>query len=542
MNINLDFTPIQVFFSLPPDIMFWKFLLYFGWMILDVLFLAGFLQIWLIRKQTKYAQGIKYIYLAIDIPRGNEQTPKAVENIFTYFSGIHGSSNYIDKWIDGKFQLGLSLEIVSIEGYTQFIIRTPEKFRDLVESAIYSQYPNAEISEIDDYTNSVPNKYPDDEYDVWGSEFVHAQNDMLPIKTYEEFEDKSGDKETYFKDPMASLIDLCGSLGPGEQLWYQIILLPIGFDWMDKGDRLVDKILERKPAYKKSWVVKFVEWMGEMSENVIEIWKDVDRSEKDNGSEGLSMMNLTPKQKKQVEAIHKKTSKLAFETKVRVVYAAKKQSFNGSKVGNGFVGYMKQFVALDLNNLKPDVNHTMTKAEYFNQGREIVRKKNNIINNYIDRSVDSGRNPGILNIEELATLWHFPVEGSIQSSMLQKAQGRKAEAPSTLPMFDAGYEERGSELFNSDLIKEKNESVFDSENENGKILSNNNSMESNDFQGQNNNENKQSIDNVEEDIFSDREIANANNLNKNNLDNNLNEESIGGAEKKGAPPADLPFG
>lgn len=441
MNILIDLTPIQDFLALPADLMIWRLFIYFGWMILAVLFIYGVLQIWLMRKRGQWMSNVSYTLLAIDIPRGNEQTPKAVENIFTYLSGAHGSVNFFEKWFEGKVQLSFSLEIVSIEGYTQFVIRTPERFRNLVESAVYSQYPDAEISEIDDYTEDVPHKFPDDEYDLWGSEYIHAQNHMLPIKVYSKFEHLLGPSETQFKDPSASLMDLFSSLGPGEQLWYQIILVPIGFDWMEEGDEVVDLILQKKKIGKKSLFMQFLEWIGDLSEIFYAIWGDIEKKDEEVKESGLSMMELTPKQKHQVEGVHEKVSKLGFEVKVRSVYIAKKEDMNKTKVANGFVGYMKQFAALDLNNLKPDVKYTMTKAEYFRKNQRIIRKKNNIIYNYINRDPDAGRKPGILNIEELATLWHFPIEASVQSPLLQKAPGRKAEAPSSLPQeIEAGIE------------------------------------------------------------------------------------------------------
>ncbi|MCF7820654.1 MAG: hypothetical protein K9M44_04275 [Candidatus Pacebacteria bacterium] len=545
MDINLNLIPIQNFLALAPDEMFWTFFFYFGWMILVAMFLAGVIQIWLIRKQTIYGSKVKYIFLAIDIPRGNEQTPKAVENIFTYFSGAHGSINFIDKWFEGKFQLSISLEIVSIEGYTQFIIRTPERFRNLVESAIYSHYPDAEISQIDDYTTDIPTKYPNDEYDVWGSEFIHANNDMLPIKTYPDFEHQMGPSETQFKDPMASLMDLCSSLGPGEQLWHQIILVPIGFDWMGKGDEVVDDILQKKKAHKKGLDTRLIEWLGELSEVFFSIWQDVERKEEREEDTSLSMMELTPKQKKQVEGVHRKTSKLAFETKIRTVYVFKKESANTSKVANGFIGYMKQFAALDLNNLKPDANYTMTKAEYFNQGKRIIRKKNNIINNYISRGATEGRNPGILNIEELATLWHFPVEDSVQSPLLQKAPGRKAEAPSSLPLSSITEEEQENDFFkqeveNRDESDLKEEKASSSDSDFGGYADLNGGSADQDME-EFEQENEEDIySNDEDNIFKSKVEKSASNSDTDNKQANSNKEESK-AEKAGAPPSNLPF-
>jgi hypothetical protein len=107
---------------------------------------------------------------------------------------------------------------------------------------------------------------------------------------------------------------------------------------------------------------------------------------------------------------------------------------NKAKVANGIVGYMKQFAALDLNNLKPDIKRTFTKTVYFLQEPRLIVKKNNIFHAYTLRSDNRGINAGIYNIEELATIWHFPVEANVKASMVQKAPGRKADAPSSLPL------------------------------------------------------------------------------------------------------------
>ena len=89
-------------------------------------------------------------------------------------------------------------------------------------------------------------------------------------------------------------------------------------------------------------------WSGEPAEQT---------PEKD---DSLRMMNLKPKEKKQIEAIQEKASKLGFNCKMRMIYVAKKDVINKPKCINGFVGYIKQFIDLDLNNLKPDMDKTAT--------------------------------------------------------------------------------------------------------------------------------------------------------------------------------------
>ncbi len=163
MDIVIDLSRIENFFALPPGKMLWVFVGNFGWMIIAVLFIYGVLQLYLFYIRGKWASGHKYILLAIDIPKDNEQTPKAVENMFTYLGGAHGTQNFFETWFEGEFQKSFSYEIVSLEGYTQFLIRTPSEYRNLIESSVYSQYPDAEISEVDlaDIANYILNEYED---------------------------------------------------------------------------------------------------------------------------------------------------------------------------------------------------------------------------------------------------------------------------------------------------------------------------------------------------------------------------------------------
>ena len=439
MDIVIDISRLEYFFNLPAEQMLWVFFSNVGWLILAAVFLYGVREAYLMYIRLEWEKTHKNILLAIDIPRGNEQTPKAVENMFTYLAGAHGSINFFEKWFEGKFQKSFSYEVVSLEGYTQFLIRTPLEFRNLVESSVYSQYPDAEIAEVDDYVEALPAVLPDEEYDLWGTEFQQKDHWAFPIKVYSEFEHMIGPSEMQFKDPMASLMDLCSSLRQGEQLWFQIIVIPIGFDWIKECEKAVDKILGRKGKSKPGVISKLVEWMGEASELIYSIWGDIEGKEKADSGE-KKMLELTPLEKRKAEAAHHKSTLIAFEAKIRMVYVARRDVINKGKVANGIVGYMKQFASPDLNNLKPDLDLTMTKAQYFFQNYRVEEKKKKIYQAYIRRSDNRGLRPGLFNIEELATLWHFPMEAGVKSSLVQKAPGRKADAPSALPLEELPLE------------------------------------------------------------------------------------------------------
>ena len=461
MEIFLDISPFQRFFNLEAGEMVWRFFANFAWPFLGLIFVIGVRDLYLYWLRGKWSENHKYILLAIDIPRGNEQSPKAVENMFTYLGGAHGTQSFFEKWFEGVYQKSFSFEIVSIDGYTQFIIRTPIEFRNLIESAVYSQYPDAEISEVEDYVNNVPHKVPDEEYDFWGTEFVQGASDVYPIKCYEEFEHQMGPSEMQFKDPMASLMDLCGSLRKGEQFWFQMIIIPTGFEWIKRSEKEMNKLLDRKPKVKDDLFVQGLGLLGEVSESIYPIWGEVEPSKKKE-EKAKTMMDLSPAEKEKVEAIQKKAAKLGFETKIRVIYMSRKEVMNRAKVVSGFVGYIKQFMSLNLNNLKPELKRVGTKVAYFNKKNRLNKKKKTILSAYIDRSDSVGAQTGVFNIEELATLWHFPVEFMAKFSMLQKAPGRKADAPASLPLDDESSETSGQ--FLNFVSEDKSQSNFIDEN------------------------------------------------------------------------------
>jgi len=450
MNIVINTAGFYSFFNESSRQMFWDIFSNFGWLILALFFLRGMLDVYLLYIRTKWSKSHKTVLLAIDIPRGNEQNPKAVENIFSYLSGAHGSINFFEKWFEGQYQKSFSFEIVSLEGYTQFLIKSPLEFRNLVESAIYSQYPDAEISVVDDYTKMVPANLPNEEYDIWGTEFIQAAPWVYPIKLYSEFEHQTGPLETQFKDPMASLMDLYGSLRQGEFLWFQMIVLPTGFDWLKEVAKETDKLFGRKAKSKPDLTDHFVEAMGKASEAIYPLWGDIeDTAAKEDKPK--TMMDLTPIEKRKVEGVQIKGSKLSLEAKIRLIYVARRDVINRAKAANGMVGYMKQFASLDLNNMMPDVKKTMTKAQYFFTKYRLGIKKRRIFQAYVNRSEVTGDKLGIYNIEELATLWHFPIEANVKAAMIQKAPGRKADAPASLPLVETSGRDELPDIF-QDLV------------------------------------------------------------------------------------------
>ncbi len=401
-----------------------------GWIIVLFVLLQGFWLLWVQSRQEKYGASLDFTVLAVDIPRNNEQTPKAAEQLFTHMSGAHSGTDNIEKYWHGKFTPSFSFEIISIDGYVQYLIHTPKKFRDLVESSIYSQYPEAEIAEVQDYADKVPKQYPDAEWDCFGTEFVLKKNEAYPIRTFTDFEDKAAEEMT-FKDPMSAILEVMGSLKFGEQLWFQIRVTPTDDSWQKKGQDVVDKILGKKKIVHKSAVDHALEvplhLLGEIKNQVMGgEHADAKKSDK---AETPKMTQLSPGERKVLEKIEEKLAKIGFMCKLRLVYVGKRNVFNKGRISQ-FKGALSQFTSINMNSFK-GYGPVTPKGDYPWQRLSENALKTAILRNYRNRS-SKGASSFALNIEELATLYHFPML-TVKAPLVKKTEAKRAEPPSALP-------------------------------------------------------------------------------------------------------------
>ena len=429
-GFSIDLSFWQWFFSLPSLEAAKVLFALGGWTILFyILFKAG-VELWVeYRQKTKYMAKWQWVLLAVDVPALFIQTPKAVEQIFAHLSGAQVSCNIPEKFWRGKKQKWFSFEIISIEGYIQFLVRTEVEYRDLVEAAIYAQYTEAEITEVEEYVDSIPDRYPTAEYDIFGVEFQLAQNEAFPIRTYPSFEYKMGKDASVLSDPMAALLENFTRIGQGEDLWMHLLIEPTGNAWKEKGIAVVKEMMGQKAEHKASIASTLLSFpQGLMSELMSAI---AGPSEGDAPEEKKERKELTPGMRGTVEAIEEKIAKLGFKSKLRVLYAARKDVYNPSRCIDGFIGAVNQFHIMNRNALVP---YAITLSKYDKTQRKTLRLKNTFVKTFKKRKMRWKKSNGyVLNIEELATVWHFPLP-FVKTPLLQKSGYKRAEPPSGLPV------------------------------------------------------------------------------------------------------------
>ncbi len=143
------------------------------WFVLPLIGLLILWEAWLLHLHWKWVTHIKWKILEIKVPKNILKTPKAMEQIFAaaHAPYTYGISPYRKYWL-GQEEYWMIFELIAKAGETHFYLRVPAEFRNMMESAIYAAYPEAEITEADDYLDEMPHILPNETFDVNGLEEV----------------------------------------------------------------------------------------------------------------------------------------------------------------------------------------------------------------------------------------------------------------------------------------------------------------------------------------------------------------------------------
>ncbi len=393
--------------------------------------------LWLTYIQSVFLKSLKWTLLEIKPPKEVFKSPAAMELVLNaLYAGAQGG-DWVTKYWKGEVSLWHSLEIISIDGQVRFFVRTPEKFKKMIEAQVYAQYPQAEVFEVEDYTKNVPSYNKDESFNIWACNFILSKDDIYPIKSYVDYGlDRSVGalEEEQRIDPITPMIEFLGSLNIGEQVWFQIIIRP-------DTKRFSTKDKEGKEEKGKDWKAKAQEVIKELNDKL---------KEKDKEGKVTAVLKPTKAQQGTIEAIERHAAKFGFDAHIRALYIAKKEAFNAATRAPSLIGSLRQYASSDLNGFKPD---KATKIDFPWQdlfGTKIVKMKKDFLDDYKNRSFfyggfkfsklkkyfthpnKSGGKPFILSTEELATIFHLPGRVA-ETPTFTRIESKKAEPPANLP-------------------------------------------------------------------------------------------------------------
>ncbi len=413
-----------------------EFILTLWWIPIAIAIIWVARNIWLIFKIADYIEAIEWVTLEVRIPKDNLKTIKAMEQVF---ASLHGTYSYgikrWDRYFKGKVEDWMSLEIAGFSHGVHFYIRCPTKYRKLVETAFFSQYPDAEIEEAEDYTGLLPANLPNNDFDIFGTDFVLARDNAYPIKTYPAFEHPVVEEQSL--DPIATIAEVMSNLKNNELIWLQLLVRPTGNEWTKTAKALIDRLTGKgKGGGFFDSIIEFVRNLL-MAPLELPVWGGGDKPV-------APAERLTPGKQDIIKAIEAKLGKLHFEALLRFIYIDKKDEFTDENI-TAVMGSIRQFAALEMNSFRPNLK-TMTipraVGKLFRKER-LSRRKQLLYWHYLNRDMPQlspFRFPlkfqaSIFCTEELATVYHPPLS-VVTPTKLKVLESRKGGAPVNLPVIE----------------------------------------------------------------------------------------------------------
>jgi hypothetical protein len=223
------------------------------------------------------------------------------------------------------------------------------------------------------------------------------KDSIFPIKTFRSFE----------VDPLAAITGAISELNRGEKAWIQIVIRPVSNYWQDRSKEYITAIREGRDLNKGG----FLKFLGSI---VSGMGKTLSQNSS-NVKEQKEVVKLLPGQEEELAEIENKMLKVGFEFKIRVVTKAETQ-LRSEQILRDVVASFKQFTTAHLNNF---IHVPPEKT-----GKEIYE-------DYVRRHL-SKDNPDIINIEELASLFHLP-NISVETPNIAWSRAKKIEPPMNLP-------------------------------------------------------------------------------------------------------------
>lgn len=357
---------------------------------LPVILILAFLT-WRNYRHVDALKNIESDLLLLEIPRTNDKSELAAEQLFASLHGILRDKNELK--LNAGVQEHFSFEIASVNGQIRFYAWVPRSLRSFIEGQIYSQYPTVQIRTADE-------DYVAHEYEhsvVYSSEVTLTDSEMLPIKTFTNFE----------VDPLAGITGALAKLeSTGEEVWIQILARPIADDWHKASDSWIQSVKKGKSfvfgEFDLTWFLGLFE----------ALWRPPEAGKP---SVFGATKELTEREKTRIAEAEKKATKLGYQVKIRLVYLGESVT-NARLRMQAIVGTFKQFNSTNLNGFK------MTSASFKKEDLAAYRAR---------AFNDFGY---ILNIEELASVFHLP-HTNVETPNVVWASNKNAEPPAKLPVL-----------------------------------------------------------------------------------------------------------
>lgn len=289
----------------------------------------------------------------------------------------------------------LSFEIIA-KGAIRFFVAVPRAYREILEKQILAYYPNAAVEETKEFrifdapdspatpaaqspaeTSDTPAPSPAPVAPTLvgaAAELRLLRRFVLPVKTYQELE----------SDPLNSITNTLSKLGESSRGAVQILIRPTSGGWQRTVFAAARAVQEGKPAtmFQTSWYGRLAMALG------FGLGESLRNSQNKQGMP--NQVKLTPMQEELLKDLNEKSSKVGYETQIRLVVLSptlQEAETNLNSLSSSFA----QFQSPRSNGFR-----VRRSGSFLTTARD-----------FLLRSFTAPRDQ-ILNTAELASLYHLP--------------------------------------------------------------------------------------------------------------------------------------
>jgi type IV secretory pathway TraG/TraD family ATPase VirD4 len=287
-----------------------------------------------------------------------------------------------------------SFEVVADKSKIVFYVVTPKGMERYMEQQVHAHYPEAVFEKTDDY-----NIFNENSHVIAGS-LRTTRKFIFPVKTYSKME----------TDPMNSILNVMSKLEKGDGIAIQYIVRSSRASWHRTGSDIVRRVHKGRKineVMSPNYLSKIFGFLGEIFSLTTGSKNDLT----DNQPNRLSAM-----EEEMLKGIEEKNSKAGLDVNLRIIVSAKNKGRAQVYLDNLVSAYGQY-------------NY----YEYGNSFRNKVKTngQKKLIKDFIYRNYSSRIN-FLLNTEELASLYHFPLRNAETPNILWLT-AKHAPAPAELP-------------------------------------------------------------------------------------------------------------
>lgn len=177
------------------------------------------------------------VVIRVKMPKDNEIKIDAAEQLFTALYSLKNSYDYFANLLNFiNLEQTLAFEIVAKHGEIGFYVHVPLSLKDLIEKQIYANYPNADISVVDE-----PNVFSKDGKVAYAA-IVQKEPAYYPLRTYKELPN----------DSISAITSALSKMSENEGAIIQLLIRPAVSNWKKIGKSYVSDTRKKETNPEKA--------------------------------------------------------------------------------------------------------------------------------------------------------------------------------------------------------------------------------------------------------------------------------------------------